>query len=679
MRRTVIFLSLLLIIASISLADEKRPITFNDLISMGRLGDPQVSPDGKLIAYVVTYYDLKTNSSNSDIWLMPIAGGEPRKLTNSPRGDSQPRWSPDGSQIAFTSTRTGRPQVWLIRLEGGEARQLTDLSTGASGAIWSPDGKWLLFASRVYPDCPDDECNKKREQEKADSKVKARIIDQLLYRHWDSWTDEKRDHLFLIPASGGEPKDLTPGDYDVPPIALGSAQDYAFSPDGKEICFVMNTDEVVTLSTNNDLFTIPVTGGEPQRITTREANDNQPVYSPDGKYIAYLAMARPKFEADRYRLILYERATTRHINLTEDLDRSVDTIVWSPDSSALYFTCGDEAYISIYTVSVKGGRVRKLIGESYNGNLRVTPDGKGLVFSRQSIRHPTDIYYADTEGKMLKQLTNINGSLLEELEMNPLETFWFKSFDGLKVQGLMVKPPGFDATKKYPLMFLIHGGPQSAWGDDFHYRWNAQMFAAPGYVVVMINFRGSSNYGQEFTDRISGDWGGGCYRDLMKGLDYALENYPFIDPDKLGASGASYGGYMIYWIAGHTDRFKALFSHDGVYNLTSMYGVTEELWFPEWEFRGTPWTNKTMYEQWSPHNCAQNYKTPMLIVHGEQDFRVPIGEGLQAFTALQRQGIPSRLLYFPDEGHWVLRPQNAELWWKTVFQWFDQYLKPGSP
>ncbi|MDH5715804.1 MAG: DPP IV N-terminal domain-containing protein, partial [Candidatus Aminicenantes bacterium] len=473
MRRTVIFLSLLLIIASISLADEKRPITFNDLISMGRLGDPQVSPDGKLIAYVVTYYDLKTNSSNSDIWLMPIAGGEPRKLTNSPRGDSQPRWSPDGSQIAFTSTRTGRPQVWLIRLEGGEARQLTDLSTGASGAIWSPDGKWLLFASRVYPDCPDDECNKKREQEKADSKVKARIIDQLLYRHWDSWTDEKRDHLFLIPASGGEPKDLTPGDYDVPPIALGSAQDYAFSPDGKEICFVMNTDEVVTLSTNNDLFTIPVTGGEPQRITTREANDNQPVYSPDGKYIAYLAMARPKFEADRYRLILYERATTRHINLTEDLDRSVDTIVWSPDSSSLYFTCGDEAYISIYTVSVKGGGVRKLIGESYNGDLRVTPDGKGLVFSRQSIRHPTDIYYADTEGKMLKQLTNINGSLLEELEMNPLETFWFKSYDGLKVQGLMVKPPGFDATKKYPLMFLIHGGPQSAWGDDFHYRWNA--------------------------------------------------------------------------------------------------------------------------------------------------------------------------------------------------------------
>lgn len=675
MKRLATFILILLASVSLFAAQAKHPITFNDLISIGRVSDPQISPDGKLVAFVITYYSTETNRGDSDIWVVPFSGGEPRKLTNSKGADFHPRFSPDGKRLAFISTRSGKPQVWVLPLEGGEARQITHLWTGANLVEWSPDGKYLAFVSRVYPDAKSDEENKKRDLEKAKSKVKARIIDHLLYRHWASWRNGKWSHLFVIPAEGGKPRDLTPGYHDVPPISLGGSPAFSFSPDGKEICFEMNTDPMVAISTNNDLFVVPVTGGRPKRITTNKANDNQPIYSPDGRYIAFRAQMRPGFESDRYQLMLYDREKGTISSLTKDLDRSVGGVVWSPDSKKLYFTAQDEGYSSIYMVSISSRKVVKLIGKSYNTSLRVSPDGKSLLFCRQSMNHPVDLYVARANGTGVRQLTHINDALLSQLEMNPAEEFWFKGAGGTKVHGFLLKPPGFDPKRKYPMVYLIHGGPQGAWSDFFHYRWNAQMFAAPGYVVVMVNPRGSTGYGQKFTDEISGDWGGKVFIDLMNGVDYVLSHYPFIDKNRIAAAGASYGGYMINWLEGHTDRFRCLVNHDGVFNTVSMYFSTEELWFPEWEFRGTPWTNKELYEKWSPHNYVANFKTPMLIIHGEQDFRVTVDQGLQVFTALQRKGIPSKLLYFPDEGHWVLKPLNAELWWKTIYEWLATYLK----
>ncbi|MEW5807727.1 MAG: S9 family peptidase [Acidobacteriota bacterium] len=662
---------------------ERHAITFDDLFSFGRLSAPAISPDGRTVAFTVTYYSKDENKSNSDIWLAPVDGGEARQLTNSQGGDSSPVWSHDGKKIAFISDRDGESQVYLISIEGGEARKETSLSTGASGVLWSPDGKHLAFTSNVYPDCPDDKCNKEKNDARDKSQVKAKIIESLFFRIWNRWADRTRSHLFIVPADGervsGEAKDLTPGDFDVPPLDLGGAADYAFSPDGKEIAFVKNTDPVVARSTNNDIFIIPVEGGAEKRITTNKATDNQPVYSPDGRYIAYRAMARPGFEADKYSLMLYDRKSGETIDLTDGqagtFDSSVGDVVWSPDSRIIYFECAENGGHSIFRISVPAGNIERIFQQGTNTSLRITPDGKKLLFLRQTADMPSEIFTIGVDGKGLKKITSVNDKLLATIEMNKLEEFWFEGAEKAKVHAFLLKPPAFDASKKYPAVFLIHGGPQGAWNDEFHYRWNGQMFASPGYVVVMINPRGSTGFGQKFCDEISGDWGGKVYEDIMKGVDFALENYPFIDKDRIAAAGASYGGYMINWIAGHTDRFRCLISHDGIFNLASMYGTTEELWFPEWEFKGTPWTNPELYKHLSPGSHVKNFKTPMLVVHGGLDFRVDQSEAFQLFTALQWMGIPSKLLYFPDEGHFVLKPKNAELWWKTVHGWLARWLQ----
>jgi dipeptidyl aminopeptidase/acylaminoacyl peptidase len=419
-----------------------------------------------------------------------------------------------------------------------------------------------------------------------------------------------------------------------------------------------------------------VGGGEPKHLTAdNPANDNNPRYSPDGKYIAWRSMARAGFEADRQTLTLYDRRSGKKTNLTADFDYSIGAFEWAPNSRDIYFATQDKGRYSIGKVSVKGGDAKLIVTGAYDNNLRVSPDGKSLVFPRQRVNRPTELYRASTSGKNVKKLTDVNGKLLAELEMNPLEEFWFEGAGGRQVHGLITKPPFFEEGKKYPMIYLIHGGPQGAFSDNFHYRWNVQMFASPGYVVATVNFTGSTGYGQDFTDAISGDWGGAPYEDVMKGLDYILENYDYVDADRIGAAGASYGGYMINWIQGNTDRFDCLVSHAGVYNLESMYGSTEELWFPEWENRGTPWENIELYEKFSPHRLAANFSTPCLVVHGEHDYRVPYTQGLEFFTALQRQGIPSKLLFFPDEDHFVRKPQNAELWWGTLHEWFAEYLK----
>jgi len=678
MKKTFIFFLTLLLVTSYILTDSRsKPITFDDFIRIKRVSDPQISPKGDLIAFVVTEMNKELNTSNSDIWIIPSSGGEAWRLTSSPKADYNPRWSPDGKEIAFISTRVGPPQIWMIDLKGGEAHQLTTISTGARGVIWSPTGKHLAFVSSVYPDCLSDECNEEREKKKKESLVKAKIFDQLLFRHWNSWRDKKRSHVFVIPAEGGKVVDVTPGDYDTPPISLGSRHDYTFSPDGRDICFVRNIDQElkISLGTNNDLFATSTKGGKIKRITKNKANDNSPHYSPDGRFIAYRAMVRAGFEADKYSLILFERKSQKKINLTENLDRSVNEILWSHDSSSLYITFQEKGRVSLARISLKNKRMEKILEGHYISSPCLSPDGRKMIFLKQAIHSPADVFSLDLKTKRMNQLTAINSELLSKLEMNSTEEFWFDSAKGKKVHGFLVKPPFFNPSKKYPLVMLIHGGPQGAWSDNFHYRWNAQMFASPGYVTAMINFHGSTGYGQLFTDSISGDWGGKPYEDIMRGLDYLFLRYDFIDRNRLAAAGASYGGYMIDWIEGHTERFNCLISHAGVFDLRSMHGATEELWFPEWEFRGTPWTNKEMYEKWSPSTYVKNFKTPCLVIHGQNDFRVPVAQGFQFFTALQRMKVPSKMLYFPDEDHFVRKPQNAELWWKTVHKWLCKYLK----
>ncbi|HEU5334631.1 MAG TPA: S9 family peptidase, partial [Terriglobales bacterium] len=586
-----------IILSSFCLAQGKRPFTFEDMMALQRIADPQVSPDGRWVAFSAVKVDLQANTRTPHLWVVPLAGGESKQLTTGVAGEDRPRWSPDGKHIAYISSQDGSAQVWVSEFDGnagtltGEPRRITSISTEAGGELWSPDGQNILFVSSVYPDCKDDACNKARVEEKARSKVKASIFTGLFYRHWSSYTGGKRSHLFVAPASGGAARDLTPGDHDVPPFQLGGSDLYAFSPDSKEIAFTSNISEVEATSTNNDLFTVAVTGGTPKKITDNPASDSTPRYSPDGKYIAYLAQVRPGYESDRFRLMLYDRAAGQRRSLTENFDRWVGGFVWAPDSSRIYFAAEDKGEQPIYTVSVHGGDVRQL-ERNTNDELTVTPNGNTLVFTRMSARAPNEIYTATFDPRpycprdyaslndtnpsptfpprppcrtMVEQLTRLNDAVLSHVEMPSLQPFWFTGAEKTRVQGFLLKPPGFDAHKKYPVKFLIHGGPQGAWGHDWSYRWNPELFAANGYVVVMINPRGSTGYGQKFIDQINGDWGGRPYIDLMRGLDYVERRYSFVDKDRECALGASYGGYMVNWILGHTTRFKCLVSHDGMF------------------------------------------------------------------------------------------------------------------
>ena len=658
----------------------KRAITFDDLISMHRVSDPQISPDGKWVAYVVSTPDMKANHSFSNIWIVPATGGDEHQITRG-GSDNRPRWSPDSQRIAFLSSRDGQPQVYTMPIYGGEATRLTFLSTGADNELWSPDGKMMAFVSRVYPDCRDDTCNQARDEAAKKNPVKAHIATHLLYRHWTDWADGKHSHLFITAVNNGTARDLTPGaDYDVPPFNLGEPEAIAFSPDSKEICFTANTDKDEALSTNGDLFTVPVAGGEsPKRITTNKGNDWGPAYSPDGQWIAYRSQATPGYESDRWRLLIHNVENGGDIDLTPNFDLNVDSFVWSADSKNIFLPAEEHAEMPLFEIAAAAGHTPKRILENgFNAEVTLSADGKRITFSRSNTAWPEEVFTASSDGNDVRQVTHQNAKILAPLDLPPAEPFWFSGANGTKVEGLLVKPPHFDASKKYPMLLLVHGGPQGAWDDNWFYRWNPEVFASPGYVAVMINPRGSTGYGQKFTDEIQDDWGGKPYVDLMNGVDYALAHYPFIDKTRLAEAGGSYGGYMTDWIATHTGRFRCLISHAGPYDLVSMYGATEELWFVEHDLKGTPWTNAASYAKWSPSTYAAQlgkFRTPVLVMDGELDFRVPYTQDLELFTALQRQGVASKLVIFPDEGHWVLKPQNSKLWYQEFLGWLTEYLK----
>ena len=653
-------------------AGPERPVRFEELAKIRRLGAFSVSPDGRQVAFALSTPDVEANMSRSAVWIVGIGGGEARRLTAGDKRDSDPRFSPNGRRLAFLSNRDGGSQIWTIDLSGGDPVRATSFPTEVNGFTWSPDGKWFVFSSDVFPDCSDAACLEKTRKARAESKVKARVAERLLYRRWDTWKDGTRTHVWKAPATGGEAVDLTPGDRDAPPFAVGGGTDWDVSPEGRELIYASNPDKDEALSTNADLWVVPFAGGGPPKNLTASnpAFDGSPRFSPDGRWIAFRSQRRPGFEADRFRLMLLERATGQIRGLTDGFDFWVGDFRWAPDSKSLVFASQVRGRETLYRVPLAGGAPVPLWTGGTVAGLEVTP-GR-IVFGASTLARAAEIWTAGPDGNGAAPLTHVNDALFRELALGEVSERFTDSSDGRKLQAWVVKPPFFDPAKKYPAVLYIHGGPQGAWADGWSYRWNPQVWAAYGYVVYAANPRGSTGFGQDFLDAISGDWGGQVYDDLMRQTD-DLESLPFVDRDKIGAAGASYGGYMVNWIAGHTDRFQALVSHDGTFDLGSAKLETEELWFSYWEFKGWPWSSD-LYTKWNPMRYAGNFKTPTLVITNEKDYRVPFGQGLQMFTALQVQDVPSKLLMFPDEGHWVLKPGNSSLWHNTVMDWLHRYL-----
>lgn len=684
--RLVLLAAFLVQSLSVALSDQAgRALDLADVFKMTRISNPVLSPDGKWIAYIVTTPNLQENRNESNLWVVSSSGGTPRRLTVMEVVDRTPAWSPDSKQLAFEGKSGDQTQIWLVNVDGNDPCQFTTLSTQASRPVWSPDGATIAFVSCVFPEyssrpfAESDALNRALLDEKKKSTVKARVITRLLYRHWDSWVEGKREHIFVQRLDGGQPKDVTPGDRDAIPTSstFSAGVDYAFSPDGRELAYTATPSPAheEAWNTNHDICLVSIQGGNPKQLTTNPAADGYPRYSPDGKYIAYRAQSVPAFEADRWQIVLYERATGKRRSLTESFDASVKSFVWSPDSREIYFTCEEKGNMPIFCVSIRGNDVRKVFDRAVNQNVSVSPDGKRLFFTHMSAVRPIELYGVGTDGMNLTAVTRANDALFSELHIPEPESVWYDGNDSTKIHAWLFKPPRMVPGLRYPLIYLVHGGPQNAWLNSWHYRWNPALWAAQGYVVMAPNPRGSTGFGQKFVNEISSDWGGRVYADLLRGLDFAC-SLPFVDSTRTAAAGASFGGYMMNWFLGHAgDRFKTIVTHAGVYNFDSMYGTTDEVWFDEYDHGGTPWDSPEHYRRFSPHTYAKNFHTPTLITHGEQDFRVPISEAMQLFTALQRQGVPSKFVWFPDEAHGVLKPANSRFWLQTLFEWLARYLK----
>lgn len=679
MRRTIF----LLIVAVLAVAlPAQSQFTFDDMVNLRRVGDPQLSPDGRHVAYTVGVVSKADNRTLTHIYVVGIDGSNPRQLTKGNSSHSAPRWSPDGKHIAYV---TGG-QIWVMEADGDDPEQITRISTGAGNPVWSPDGKWIAFGSEVYPECTSDACNKEEDARVEASKVKAKVAERLLFKHWNEWRDRKRSHVFIVPAEGGVARDLTPGDFDSPPYAASSGVDYAFSPDSREIAYLRNPDKIEAISTNSDIYVVPLNGGAGRNITVaNKGYDASPVYTADGRYILFRSQATAGFEADRWRIMRFDRRSGETVELTRGFDNQVDEMALSGDGKTIYFTAVVRGKSKVFTVPVEpdlrqriATHVRAVEGAlapfSFITNINPTPDGRSIVFLTSSLSAPAELFVAGTQSISVRNLSRTRPAI----ELPAPEELEWKGALQKTIHGFLLKPANFDPSKKYPLLVLIHGGPQSAWNDSWGYRWNPQIFTNAGYVVFMPNPRGSVGYGQQFVNEVSADWGGKAFVDIKNGVAEVIRR-PFIDKNRIGAAGASYGGYMIDWILGHNNdprfKFKALVSHASVYNLESMAAATEELWFVNWEFKGMPWENPVNYQRWSPHRFVNNFSTPTLVTAGELDYRVPVDQSLQLFTGLQLKGVPSKLIVFPDEGHWILKPQNSEFWYSNVIAWLDKYLK----
>ncbi len=685
LRRSFVAALLLAVVVPFVGAQSRRPITFEEFAAAKIVSDPQLSPDGQWLLYAVRSTDLTANRRTTRTWLAPVGGGAARQFPNEQTMASEARWSPDGKSIVYGSGG----QLWIAPVSGGAPKQLTNLTGGASGPVWSPTGSHIAFVSAVYPDCRDDACNAAREKAKEASKVKARIADDLMFRHWNAYDEGTRSHLFVVKPDGSDLRDLVPGaKYDVPPGPFGGSEGYTFSADGRQLAFTAKDQGAQDAwSTDINLYGISVDGGEPRLATgANKGADQSPVASPDGKTGFYASQARAGFEADRWRLMAMDIASGATRELLPKWDRNADGIIAAPDGKTLLVLAGDIGRDKYFRVTLdaagNASAPQPVITEHNNTQLSIAKNGT-VAWIRESASAPGEVWLGTLDDSGVsgqRQFTHENDAHLAQFNLPPLEDYWFTGANGVKIHGWVMKPPQFAAGKKFPVLLLIHGGPQGAWLDAWSTRWNYQMFATGGYGLVVLNPTGSTGYGQKLTDGVSKDWGGKVYVDIMNGLNAALKANPWMDSTRMAAAGGSYGGYMVNWIAGHTNRFKALVSHAGPFNLEHMYSATEELWFPEWEYGGPFWNPAAMatqYRKFSPHLYAKNFKTPTLVIHGELDYRVPYTEGLSMFTTLRRQGVDARLVVYPDEGHWILKPQNSQLWYREFHGWLGKYLTSG--